>query len=388
MQALPRATARRSAPSGRQRARPAKNRASMAMRSSRHDRFRRRMIRGWLPSLRLGLSAGVLLDRLPERGQLLEVPGIVQAIVDRLLGEVGHLLEMRSEPRLFFDIEQEGMLHPFQEGVGRVEALECNALGTSVPQKINPSQRSGLVAEHELLASQKPRLGGVLQGWSATHAWRHERIPAVLPQANRRMTGHDFETAGGRLHQEAIVGQQPKAAGGEAGRKRGLASAGLGDKGNRTLGDLDATCMKDQLAALAQDQRPNLAQVEMFNGRLGSIGGGKADKIVPRGGDLEIRQLRKAQQVTAVEAIEMEPGRSVAGGPGMEGNDLHLCLAAPRTDAKIGHYAVPRPTTCATKWERKRGCLFSTACSISCAVRRTCADPSLLRFGIRSGCER
>src|SRR5208283_2901712 len=229
----------------------------------------------------------------------------------------------------------EGMPHPFQESVDRVQTLEGNALGASVPQEINPPQGSGLVAEHELLASHKPRLGGVLQGWSATHARRHERFPAVLPQADRRMTGHDFETTGGRLHQEAIVGQQPKTAGSEARRERGLASAGLGDKGNRTLGDLYAACMKDQLAALAQDQRPNLAQIEMFNGRLGRIGSGKADKIVRRGGDLEIRQLRKAQQVTAVEAIEMEPGRSVAGGPGMEGDDLHLCLAAPRTDAKI-----------------------------------------------------
>src|SRR5208283_5978912 len=265
MQAFPRATARRSAPSEAQRAWSAKDRASMAMRSNRHDRFRRRMIRGWLPSLRLGLSAGVLQNRLPERGQLLEVPGIVQAIVDRLLGEVGHLLEMRSEPRLFFDIEQEGMPHPFQESVDRVQTLEGNALGASVPQEINPPQGSGLVAEHELLACQKPRLGGVLQGWSATHARRHERFPAVLPQADRRMTGHDFETTGGRLHQEAIVGQQPKTAGSEAGRKRGLASAGLGDKGNRTLGDLYAACMKDQLAALAQDQRPNMAQEEKFN---------------------------------------------------------------------------------------------------------------------------
>ncbi len=59
------------------------------------------------------------------------------------------ILLMRALP------QQEGVLHPLHQGLGRAQALKYQGRGAAVVQEIHPPQGAGLVAETDGIAGQK-----------------------------------------------------------------------------------------------------------------------------------------------------------------------------------------------------------------------------------------
>ena len=103
--------------------------------------------------------------------------------MDRLVRQGRHLIEMGRQSGLFFDIQQEGVFHPFDHGLGRSQALPFQRRGAAVAEEMHPLQGPGLGAEYQVLARQKPRLGRVMQRRSAPGRRRNQRRFAVFPQA-------------------------------------------------------------------------------------------------------------------------------------------------------------------------------------------------------------
>lgn len=75
--------------------------------------------------------------------------------MDWLIRQCRHLIEMGGQPGSCFHIEQEGVLHPLHQGLGRAQALKYQGRGAAVVQEIHPPQGAGLVAETDGIAGQK-----------------------------------------------------------------------------------------------------------------------------------------------------------------------------------------------------------------------------------------
>ena len=82
-------------------------------------------------------------DGFPDARQVLKPPRVIEAVMDRLVRQGRHLIEMGSQPGLFFDIQQEGVLHPFDHGLGRGQALQFQRRGAAIAEKIHPPQGPG-----------------------------------------------------------------------------------------------------------------------------------------------------------------------------------------------------------------------------------------------------
>jgi hypothetical protein len=64
-----------------------------------------------------------------------------------------------SEQVAFLDVEQEGMLHQFDQGFGGLHALEGDGGCAAVAQKIDPPQRAGACRRKDGFASKEAGLG-------------------------------------------------------------------------------------------------------------------------------------------------------------------------------------------------------------------------------------
>ena len=86
-------------------------------------------------------------NSLADVRQVLETPRVIEAVMDWLIRQRRHLIEMGGQPGSCFHIEQEGVLHPLHQGLGRAQALKYQGRGAAVAQEIDPPQGAGLVAK-------------------------------------------------------------------------------------------------------------------------------------------------------------------------------------------------------------------------------------------------
>ena len=84
--------------------------------------------------------------------------------------------------------------------------------------------------------------------------------------------------------------------------------------------------MKGGLPLAAECERNHLVDVEMFNRRIVAILGGVGNDVPAVGGDLEVCELREAQQVAAVGPIKLGPDRTVVGCVFVKGLRIELLL--------------------------------------------------------------
>lgn len=117
---------------------------------------------------------------------------------------------------------------------------------------------------------------------------------------------------------QAVVGQEAVAAGGEAGRQRGLALPRKPQEGDGEVLDFDGSGMQHELELSAQGQRQHLVAIEVVDRLAGNpmIRISRYFASVGRNG--EIGYIGEAKQVTVASAVEAGPGCAVREGPLME----------------------------------------------------------------------
>ena len=196
-----------------------------------------------------------------------------------------------------FDIEQEGIAHQAHQCFARRHRREAYLIGVTGAEEIHAPQRPRFRAKRQRLAGQQPRLGSVLDGRRQMRVIAHQHVPAVVPQADRRMARLDRITARFGFEQQRIVGQKAVASQGETCRQRGLAAPRFAEKNQRPRWCLDGTGMKHPLALAAQRQWQHLVQIEVPDGVFGDAGKwpGRHDPAVCR--NLEIGKFGKAQKI-------------------------------------------------------------------------------------------
>ena len=82
----------------------------------------------------------MLDDRGANFGEGLVASGVVEAEVKGVVGQAGDLVEVRSQTEPLLDVEQEGVLDPLDQSLGRAQRLDADRIHQTLAQEIHVAQ--------------------------------------------------------------------------------------------------------------------------------------------------------------------------------------------------------------------------------------------------------